>query len=227
MLPNHAPLVIAEQFGTLESLYPGRIDLGLGRAPGHRPAHRAGAAPRPGSADTFPQRRAGAAGLPRARAAGPGGPGRARARDSRCRSGSWARACSARSSPPSSACRSPSPRTSRPMPDARRCDSTAPTFKPSEQLDTAVRHGRRQRDRGRHRRRGAAAVHLAPAARSPAMVRGTRGQLPPPIDDIDALLVARGEGAGRRACCLLVRRLARDGARRARAVRRARPGPTS
>jgi luciferase family oxidoreductase group 1 len=34
MLPNHAPLQIAEQFGTLESLYPGRIDLGLGRAPG-------------------------------------------------------------------------------------------------------------------------------------------------------------------------------------------------
>ncbi len=34
MLPNHAPLIIAEQFGTLEALYPGRIDLGLGRAPG-------------------------------------------------------------------------------------------------------------------------------------------------------------------------------------------------
>ena len=34
MLPNHAPLTIAEQFGTLESLYPGRIDLGVGRAPG-------------------------------------------------------------------------------------------------------------------------------------------------------------------------------------------------
>src|SRR5213083_725163 len=34
MLPNHSPLVIAEQFGTLASLYPGRIDLGLGRAPG-------------------------------------------------------------------------------------------------------------------------------------------------------------------------------------------------
>src|ERR1700754_2988567 len=34
MLPNHSPLVLAEQFGTLESLYPGRIDLGLGRAPG-------------------------------------------------------------------------------------------------------------------------------------------------------------------------------------------------
>src|SRR6201995_5489396 len=34
MLPNHAPLVVAEQFGTLDALYPGRIDLGLGRAPG-------------------------------------------------------------------------------------------------------------------------------------------------------------------------------------------------
>lgn len=34
MLPNHAPLIIAEQFGTLEALYPGRVDLGLGRAPG-------------------------------------------------------------------------------------------------------------------------------------------------------------------------------------------------
>ena len=57
MLPNHSPLVIAEQFGTLESLYPGRIDLGLGRAPGHRSAHRSGPAPRPrmDSADTFPQ----------------------------------------------------------------------------------------------------------------------------------------------------------------------------
>ncbi len=34
MLPNHSPLVIAEQFGTLDALYPGRIDLGVGRAPG-------------------------------------------------------------------------------------------------------------------------------------------------------------------------------------------------
>lgn len=38
MLPNHAPIIIAEQFGTLEALYPGRIDLGLGRAPGGDPA---------------------------------------------------------------------------------------------------------------------------------------------------------------------------------------------
>jgi alkanesulfonate monooxygenase SsuD/methylene tetrahydromethanopterin reductase-like flavin-dependent oxidoreductase (luciferase family) len=34
MLPNHSPLLITEQFGTLETLHPGRIDLGLGRAPG-------------------------------------------------------------------------------------------------------------------------------------------------------------------------------------------------
>jgi luciferase family oxidoreductase group 1 len=56
MLPNHAPLVIAEQFGTLEALYPGRIDLGLGRAPGTDPltarALRRGAAD---TSDAFPQ----------------------------------------------------------------------------------------------------------------------------------------------------------------------------
>ena len=45
MLPNHAPLTIAEQFGTLESLFPGRIDLGLGRAPGHGSGGRPCAAP--------------------------------------------------------------------------------------------------------------------------------------------------------------------------------------
>jgi luciferase family oxidoreductase group 1 len=55
MLPNHAPLVIAEQFGTLESLYPGRIDLGLGRAPG-TDQHTVRALRRdPASAETFPQ----------------------------------------------------------------------------------------------------------------------------------------------------------------------------
>ena len=56
MLPNHSPLVIAEQFGTLASLFPGRIDLGLGRAPGTDPltarALRRGTA---NTADTFPQ----------------------------------------------------------------------------------------------------------------------------------------------------------------------------
>src|ERR1700691_2636126 len=56
MLPNHAPLVIAEQFGTLESLYPGRIDLALGRAPGTDPlTARALRREIANSADTFPQ----------------------------------------------------------------------------------------------------------------------------------------------------------------------------
>src|SRR3954468_21915615 len=56
MLPNHAPLVIAEQFGTLESLYPGRIDLGLGRAPGgDYQTARALRRNLGSSGDTFPQ----------------------------------------------------------------------------------------------------------------------------------------------------------------------------
>jgi luciferase family oxidoreductase group 1 len=55
MLPNHAPLVIAEQFGTLASLYPGRIDLGLGRAPGtDQTTARALRRDLQGGADTFP-----------------------------------------------------------------------------------------------------------------------------------------------------------------------------
>jgi luciferase family oxidoreductase group 1 len=56
MLPNHAPLVIAEQFGTLASLYPGRIDLGLGRAPGgdQRTARALGRT-QSRNGDTFPQ----------------------------------------------------------------------------------------------------------------------------------------------------------------------------
>jgi luciferase family oxidoreductase group 1 len=56
MLPNHSPLVIAEQFGTLEALYPGRIDLGLGRAPGtDQMTARALRRDLSQSADSFPQ----------------------------------------------------------------------------------------------------------------------------------------------------------------------------
>lgn len=55
MLPNHSPLVIAEQFGTLESLYPGRIDLGLGRAPGTDPRTVRALRRAPGRADDFPE----------------------------------------------------------------------------------------------------------------------------------------------------------------------------
>ncbi|MCA0199741.1 MAG: LLM class flavin-dependent oxidoreductase [Proteobacteria bacterium] len=55
MLPNHSPLVIAEQFGTLESLYPGRIDLGLGRAPGTDQLTWRALRRDPGAAERFPQ----------------------------------------------------------------------------------------------------------------------------------------------------------------------------
>jgi luciferase family oxidoreductase group 1 len=55
MLPNHSPIVIAEQFGTLESLYPGRIDLGLGRAPGTDRRTLRALRRDPSTADNFPQ----------------------------------------------------------------------------------------------------------------------------------------------------------------------------
>lgn len=55
MLPNHSPLQIAEQFGTLESLYPGRIDLGLGRAPGTDQITVRAMRRDPGAAEQFPR----------------------------------------------------------------------------------------------------------------------------------------------------------------------------
>jgi luciferase family oxidoreductase group 1 len=54
MLPNHSPIVIAEQFGTLESLYPGRIDLGLGRAPGTDQRTLRALRRHPDNAENFP-----------------------------------------------------------------------------------------------------------------------------------------------------------------------------
>ena len=74
MLPNHPPLVVAEHLAALEALHPGRIDLGLGRAPGHRPAHRG----RPAPLRRRPRRR----GLP-PRPARPDGPARRRPRRGR------------------------------------------------------------------------------------------------------------------------------------------------
>jgi luciferase family oxidoreductase group 1 len=55
MLPNHSPLTIAEQFGTLEAMYPGRIDLGLGRAPGSDQNTMYALRRDPNSAERFPQ----------------------------------------------------------------------------------------------------------------------------------------------------------------------------
>src|SRR5689334_23564173 len=55
MLPNHSPLVVAEQFGTLESLFPGRVDLALGRAPGSDQVTARALRRTVGDADAFPQ----------------------------------------------------------------------------------------------------------------------------------------------------------------------------
>ena len=103
MLPNHAPLVVAEQFGMLEALHPGRIDLGIGRAPGTDQRHRRTrcAARSTLAADDFPEQLARAARLlQRLRrrhlpAASPPSPAAATSR----RSGCSARATSAPTSP--------------------------------------------------------------------------------------------------------------------------------
>ncbi|GMA85612.1 hypothetical protein GCM10025868_08620 [Angustibacter aerolatus] len=83
MLPNHAPLTIAEQYGTLETLHPGRIDLGLGRAPGSDQVTMRAMRRDPMAADTFPQDVLEPAGLPAGRVAGGGGAGHARRRHRR------------------------------------------------------------------------------------------------------------------------------------------------
>ena len=79
MLPNHAPLLIAEQFGTLAALHPGRVDLGLGRAPGSDQIDRArDAADSAGDVDDFPQDVVELMGYFRPAAAGPARAGGAR-----------------------------------------------------------------------------------------------------------------------------------------------------
>ena len=170
MLPNHAPLVIAEQFGTLEALYPGRIDLGLGRAPGSDRHHAAGAAPRSDGRADASRRTCRSCRRSSRRRSRASASARCRAPARRCRSGSSARARSARSWRRSSACRSRSPRTSRPTTCSPALEIYRETFKPSAQLDAPYAMAGPQRRRGGHRRGGAAAVHVAAAGvrRDPA-----------------------------------------------------------
>ena len=101
MLPNHAPLMVAEQFGTLESLFPGRIDLGLGRAPGTDQRTARALRRNPASGDSFPRDV-----LELQAFFGPVQEGQTvqavPAPASMCRSGSSDRRCSARNLPPCS-----------------------------------------------------------------------------------------------------------------------------
>ena len=232
MLPNHAPLVVAEQFGMLEALHPGRIDLGIGRAPGTdgitAAALRRSADPL--SDDDFPQPARRADRLLHGRV--PRGPsvrpdhrraGRGRhARDLAARLvgllGPARRACSG--------CRSRSPTTSCPATPTPRSSSTASHFQPSEYLDEPdamvavavdLRRGRRARPLPR---RPGAPVDGAAARRTPDPLSDQRGGR--------GAQVLRPGGAERQPPLRLGDdRRRRDGAREARASSPSAPPPTS
>ena len=146
MLPNHAPLVVAEQFALLEAAYPGRIDLGIGRAPGTDPVtsfalrHGAGGvtdeavSPVPG----VRRQRAGDDGAVRRRArAWPAAPtrcGRRRSPGPSRRSGCSAPPTTRPGWPPRRGCPTSSPTTSPAPAPPRRSSSTAPRSGPSPEL---------------------------------------------------------------------------------------------
>ena len=167
MLPNHAPLVVAEQFALLEALHPGRIDLGIGRAPGtdQQTALALRRDPAALSAEDFPQHLLDLLGLlgdervdgrpGRALRRDPGRPVRPGGRAAR------APAASPRSWPARSGCRSPTPTTSA---RTRRPRRALPGLLPPV---AGARAGRtrchRERAGRRHRRGGAAAGPARPA----------------------------------------------------------------
>ena len=146
MLPNHAPLMVAEHFKVLEALYPGRIDLGIGRAPGTDPAtsyalrRRQGSARRTISSSVPGTDAAGDARFPEGHRSPRCAPSRRRYR---CRrSICWARRTSRRSSPTRSARRSPSRITSRPR--RGEGDAALPhNFRPSGTRASPARSWRR------------------------------------------------------------------------------------
>ena len=225
MLPNHSPLTIAEQFGTLDAMYPGRIDLGLGRAPGSDQNTMYALRRDPTSADTLPAGRARAAGLPGRR-----DPGARRRRRSRAR----ARACRSTSSGSSmfgatlaAALGLPYAFASHFAPQVLEAAVAAyrREFRPSEQLDRpyviagvnvlaadTTRAGA-----------GAAAGRRAGSARSALFGRGQAL-----TDEQADQLLAQGAGAARRPDAHLRRRRhAGRGRRLPRRLRASRPTPTS
>ena len=165
MLPNHAPLVVAEQFALLEAAFPGRIDLGIGRAPGTDPV-TAGAPPRRRRRG---RRRGRALRRVRRHRARHDGAGRRRSRPpgaapTRCgprpRAASRADGLAARAprttrpgSPPRRACRTSSPTTSPAAAPPRRSSSTARASSPRERARRAADLPDRQRRRGADRAR--------------------------------------------------------------------------
>ena len=224
MLPNHAPLVIAEQFGTLAELFPGRIDLGLGRAPGtdQRTCGRCACNPR--KPTIFPNDVMELQAFLAAPTADQTDPRRARLRHA----GS---ALDPRIEPLRRAARGDAGAALRIRLAFRaRCADACAADLPAD-----VQALRADRDVLRHGRVNVFAADTDAEARrlftsaqqrSLAMISGARGYLPPPVDDIEALVEPHGEGAGRAHAVLLVRGLARHGPRAGWTVHRARQGWT-
>ncbi len=163
MLPNHSPLVIAEQFGTLEALHPGRIDLGLGRAPGTDHVTARALRRDPTSADAFPQdvlELQHYLAEPTADDAVRAIPGIG------ARVPIWILGSSLYGAQLAALLGLPYAFASHFAPDALlpALETYRAMFKPSEQLARAARDGRRKRDRRRDRRPGTASLHLGPTS---------------------------------------------------------------
>ena len=192
MLPNHSPLIIAEQFGTLETLYPGRIDLGVGRAPGTDQRTLRALRRDPTSADTFPQDV-----LELQALLGPLQPGQVvqAVPGAGLAVPIWILGSSLFGAQLAAMLGLPYAFASHFAPDALMpaLQVYRERFQPSEQLErpyamVGVNVIAAETD-GEARR-----LFTSAQQQFTNMVRGTRGQLPPPIGDIEELLVASREG---------------------------------
>ena len=219
MLPNHAPLLIAEQFGTLASLYPGRIDLGARPRPRVRPAHHPRTAPEPACRRDLPRGRCRADGLFPAAASRPTRAGGARGRARRADLDPGLEPVRRRARRRRSACRTPSPRTSRRPRCSRPSSCTAPassrrtgsTGRTSCSASTSSRRRRTTKARRLFTSLQQAFVNLR---------RGHPGRLPPPDERLPRAAAARRPASPRPDAVLLRSRLARDGAARSGGDRR-------
>jgi luciferase family oxidoreductase group 1 len=184
MLPNHAPLVVAEQFGTLATLHPGRIDLGLGRAPGTDPRTARALRRDPQAADTFPDD------VQEVRALlGPARPGQVihAVPGTGTNVPIWILGSSLFGAQLAAMLGLPFAFASHFAPDAlmRAIDVYRGRFQPSEELErphvmVGVNVVAAEDDAAARR------LFTSLQQQFANMVRGTRGQLPPPIDDIEA-----------------------------------------
>jgi len=184
MLPNHAPLIVAEQFGTLETLYPGRIDLGLGRAPGTDQRTARALRRDPDAADTFPRDVQEVLAL-----LGPLQPGQVVQAVPGTGTGVpvWILGSSLFGAQLAAMLGLPYAFASHFAPDAlmQALDVYRSRFQPSEQWDrphAMVGANVVAADSDAEARR----LFTSLQQQFANMVRGTRGQLPPPVDDIEA-----------------------------------------